>query len=87
MSGGELQCSKGGENVCGKCAGEICSVQKVAKHVCGICAWNFPVFKRLQNTCAGIVRGDLLCPKGGKKRVLEICGENCTAQKVAKHVC
>ena len=67
-----------GKNVCGKCAGEICSVQKVAKRVCGRCAGNFAVFKRLQNTCDGIVRGDLVCSKGAKKRVLEMCEETCS---------
>jgi hypothetical protein len=70
MRGGELQCSKGGENVCGKCAGEICSVQKVAKHVCYKFVGKIAVFKRWQQTCAINLWGKLQCSKGGIKDVL-----------------
>ena len=64
--------------------GEICCAPKVATKVCGKCAGNFAVFKRWQNTCAGHVRGILLCSKGGKTRVQEMCGETWFAHQVAQ---
>ena len=45
------------------------------------------MFKRSPNTCAGDVRGILLCSKGCKTRVRELCGETCCVQKVATNVC
>ena len=52
--------------------GEICSVFKVAFAV-----------QKVATTCAGNVRGILLCSKDGKKRVRELCGEICSVFKVA----
>ena len=43
--------------------------------------------EKVAKTCAGDLRGILLCSKDGKKRVREMCGEICCAPKVATHVC
>ena len=66
--------------------GDICCSPKVAKTVCGKCAGRFVVFKKWPKTCAGSVRGNLLC-FGVAKHVCGKCAGNFAAFKRWQTTC